>query len=540
MGLAIKGKKVIGLALNGKKILGEAKNGKVIWRFFITSKLWESNHPGTLQNIQMDDKGLVYVIDNANINRIGKNDGSVYATRNEVDGFVGDLTFNPSQGYVNYVSKIDDWWNALNYSDIQGVYSAQNSGASVSDVIQSNYKIRAYKVTLVAYNNGYIDVVDNSYIGNSYPIDHSYHPSSSTNYLFALDNMGTNSAFTAGDFISYGSSNVNVFRLNSKSDVFTLSGDSDIFKGNGKVTISPIGTDGTEDFYLLQTSAYNKLFSVSENPSTVNVKYLTHFAPLSTNNKVTALAIDYDNYGKSITSTISINGAINGAESAISMVNLPSRFVAYDSELGTDGQEHVYALNYNSSGNNDWKNVSHEKIIDIDKGCSVSKMIKKGDNLYIGENYSSTPWQFTANSTVLSVAVDSNGNVYAGATNKSVYKLNSKGNQVWKFTADDTVDSVVVDSSGNVYASTYSNSVYKLDSKGNQVWKFAADSTLYSVAVDSNGNVYAGTYSNSVYKLDSKGNQVWKFTADTATLFGYNGLPPLSLAIRLKFLSNPE
>ena len=50
MGLAIKGKKVIGLALNGNKLLGEAKNGKVIWKFFVTSKLWESNQPGTLQD----------------------------------------------------------------------------------------------------------------------------------------------------------------------------------------------------------------------------------------------------------------------------------------------------------------------------------------------------------------------------------------------------------------------------------------------------------------------------------------------------------
>ena len=382
MGLAIKGKKVIGLALNGKKILGEAKNGKIIWRFFIVSKLWESDHPGTLQNIQMDDKGLVYVIDNANINRIGKNDGSVYATRNEVDGFVGDLTFNPSQGYVNYISK-SDWWNALNYSDIQGVYSAQNSGASVSDVIQSNYKIRAYKVALVAYNNGYIDVVDNSNTESNYPIDHSYQPSSSTNYLFALDNMGTNSTFTAGDFIAYGSSNVNAFRADSNSSILTLSGDSDIFEGNGKVTISPIGTNGTGDFYLLQTSGYNKLFSVSKFSSTINVKHLTHFAPLSTNKQVTALAIDYDNYGKYLSKSTM---HLMQLDHKFAWLMLPYKFTAYDSEMDDLGQQHVYALNYNSSGNNDWKKVSHEKLIDIDKGWSVSQMIKKGDNLYIGEN----------------------------------------------------------------------------------------------------------------------------------------------------------
>ncbi|WP_333583177.1 PQQ-binding-like beta-propeller repeat protein [Lactobacillus acetotolerans] len=512
MGLAIKGKKVIGLALNGKKLLGEAKNGKVIWRFFVASKLWESDQSGTLQNIQMDDKGLVYVIDGNNINRIGKNDGSVYATKNATSGYIGDLTFNPasSQGYVNYVGKTA-YWNALNYSNIQMVYDGQNSNTSVSDVIQSNYKIRAYKVTLVAYNNGYIDVIDNSNTGNSYPIDHSYQPSSSPNYLFALDNMGTNSTFTAGDFISYGSSNVNVFRLSSKSNIFTLSGDSDIFKSNGKITISPVGTDSTEDFYLLQTSGYNKLFSVSEDSSTVNVKSLTQFSPLSTNKQVTALAIDYDNYGKLITSNAI---SLDGTGSASSMANLPDKFTAYDSEMDNSDQQHIYALTYKSSRNSDWTNASHEKLIDIEKDWSVSKMIKKGDNLYIGENYSSIPWKFTADNHVDSVTVDYSGNVYVGTYNSSVYKLDASGKQVWKFTADNHVSSVAVDSSGNVYVSTANNSVYKLDASGKQVWNFNISSSVYSVAVDSSGNVYVGTGDNSVYKLDANGKQVWKFTAD--------------------------
>ena len=515
MGLAIKGKKIIGLALNGKKILGEVKNGKVIWRFFVVSKLWESNQSGTLQNIQIDDKGLVYTIEGTNVNRIGKNDGSVYAAQNDTAGFIGDLTFNSSQGYIDFVSKAA-YWNALNYSNMQAVYFGQNWG-SVSDVIQSNYELNSYKVTIVAYNNGYIDVLNNSHQGNSYPMDHNYHASDSANYLFALDNMGTNSTFTAGDFIAYGSSNVKAFGANSASNVLTLSGDSDIFTGIGKVTISPIGTDGTEDFYLLQTSAYNKLFSISKSSSTVNVKYLTYFATLSTNQQITALAIDYDNYGKSITSNAI---SLNGAKSASSRANLPDSFVAYDSELGTDGQEHVYALNYNSNGNSDWKKASREKLIDIDTGWSVSKMIKKGDNLYIGENSSSIPWQFTADNVVDSVAVDSSSNVYAGTSSKSVYKLNTSGQQVWQFTAGNYVTSVAVDSSGNVYAGagsnfgTGGNSVYKLDASGQQVWQFTTDNKVNSVAVDSSGNVYAGTYGNSVYKLDASGKQVWQFIAD--------------------------
>ena len=517
MGLAIKGKKVIGLALNGKKLLGEVKNGKVIWRFFIARKLWESDKSGTLQNIQIDDKGLVYAIDDTNINRINKNNGTVNATKHDTAGFIGDLTFNTSQGYINYFGKTA-YWNALNYSNLQGVNSGQKSNKDYPvDVVGSKYVVNNYQVSIAACQSGYVSILNNSStsgytqsgtwdagIGNPF-------------YLFTLDRMGTGSTFNIGDFIAYNSSGSKAYNASS-SIALTLTGKSDIFKNSGKITISPIGTGGTEDFYLLQTPSYNELFSISKSSSTVNVKHLTYFSPLSTNEKVTALAIDYDNYGKYLSKSTM---HLMQLDHKFAWLMLPYKFTAYDSELGTDGQEHVYALNYNSSGNNDWKNVSHEKIIDIDKGCSVSQMIKKGDNLYIGENYSigkdysSTPWKFTADTTVLSVAVDSSGNVYAGTDGHSVYKLDASGKQIWKFTADSDVNSVAVDSSGNVYAGTDSNSVYKLDASGNQIWKFTADNYVMSVAVDSSGNVYAGTYGDYVYKLNTSGKQIWKFTADS-------------------------
>ena len=468
MGLAIKGKKVIGLVLNGKKLLGEVKNGKVIWRFFIARKLWESDKSGTLQNIQIDDKGLVYVIDGTDINRINKNNGTVNATKHDTAGFIGDLTFNTSQGCINYFGKTA-YWNALNYSNIQGVNSGQKSNKDYPvDVVGSKYVVNNYQVSIAACQSGYVSILNNS--STSGYLEAGAWPIGLGNpfYLFTLDRMGTGSTFNTGDFIAYSSSGTKAYNASS-SIAFTLTGDSDIFKSDGKVTISPIGTDGTEDFYLLQNSAYNKLFSVSKSSSTVNVKSLAQFPPLNTNKQVTALAIDYDNYNKSIISTAI---SLAGTGSASSMAKLPSSFVAYDSELGTDGQEHVYALKYNSTNINNWTKVSSKKLIDIDARWSVSKMIKKGDNLYIGENYStrenysSTPWKFTADNSVYSVAVDSNGNVYVGTGDSSVYKLDTSGQQVWKFTADSYVYSVAVDSNDNVYVGTDSYSVYKLTPDG--------------------------------------------------------------------------
>ena len=141
------------------------------------------------------------------------------------------------------------------------------------------------------------------------------------------------------------------------------------------------------------------------------------------------------------------------------------------------------------------------------------------------------PWKFTAGSRVNSVAVDSSGNVYAGTTGSSVYKLNTSGTQVWKFTADSYVNSVAVDSSGNVYAGTYGPSVYKLGASENQVWQFNADGNVEGVAVDSSGDVYVGTDKSSVYKLTPDGSNTTTSNSsakDASITVGeslYDGIP---------------
>lgn len=66
-------------------------------------------------------------------------------------------------------------------------------------------------------------------------------------------------------------------------------------------------------------------------------------------------------------------------------------------------------------------------IYDIKTGKKLSKVYSFNQNSYKLVYSIDTPWKFTADSTVYGVAVDANGNVYAGTQEKSVYKLTPVG-----------------------------------------------------------------------------------------------------------------
>jgi tartrate dehydratase beta subunit/fumarate hydratase class I family protein len=514
LGLAHNGKKIIGLAHNGKKILGIAHNGNIIWRYLVATKLWTSaNDSYLIDNLQLDDKGLLYMIDTQSINRVGKNDGNIYATIVDVNGICGDLTFNTAQNSWSYIGKTD-YWNKNNYSDLTGVHDGQGTANPV-DVTYSKYQISNYNVTLVTYPNGYVDIIDNSNMSNSYPINHATNTSLGTFYLQALDSFGNNSNCTAGDFLAYNSTGSQAYNASSSTALDLEGTQASNLESATKISYAPIGYDDNKVNYYLSNQGNNyTLFSATKSNSIVNLIYLTYSTPAMANGTIETLVTDYDAYNNLVSN---VTKSKDGSNSSASMVDVPAKFTSYGSEKDSSGNSHIYALNYNA--NSDWTKINKEKLVDLDAGWNVKKMVKNGNMLYIGENYknpvyTSIPWKFTADDYVYGVAVDNSGNVYAGTDGKSVYKLDSTGKQVWKFTADNYVHGVAVDNSGNVYAGIYNFYIYKLDSTGKQLWKFTADDYVYGVAVDNSGNVYAGTGGKSVYKLDSTGKQVWKFTAD--------------------------
>ena len=142
-------------------------------------------------------------------------------------------------------------------------------------------------------------------------------------------------------------------------------------------------------------------------------------------------------------------------------------------------------------------------------------------------------------SYLASIAVDADGNVYAGDSYRSgnesrIQKFDSDGNFVRAFGSYGNgdgqfewngVSGLAVDAQGNVYASDYGhNRVQKFDSDGNFLMKFGSAGSGEGqfaapchLTVDSSGNIYVvDTGNNRVEKFDSNGNFIRQFgTAGT-------------------------
>ncbi|HBG4728357.1 TPA: hypothetical protein KQE54_002217, partial [Clostridioides difficile] len=106
-------------------------------------------------------------------------------------------------------------------------------------------------------------------------------------------------------------------------------------------------------------------------------------------------------------------------------------------------------------------------------------------------------WKFTGHTRyVLSVTIDSQGNIISGSSDNTVRKISTNGVGVWTFTGNSSsVYSVCVDPKDNIYSSGADKTVRKISTNGNEIWKFTGHTnTVQSVCVDSQNNIISGGY----------------------------------------------
>jgi outer membrane protein assembly factor BamB len=147
--------------------------------------------------------------------------------------------------------------------------------------------------------------------------------------------------------------------------------------------------------------------------------------------------------------------------------------------------------------------------------CSVD--LSGGQRIVWTSRFGERPWSWNESlrDRGLAVAVDPGGNVYAGGVG-FLRKYSSNGGELWKIQfADDTVLGLAVDALGNVYAAFRSYSlIRKYDPNGKELWSrpdpvgFEPD-----IAVSGSGSIYVTSYVSGyegiVRKLDANGNQLW-------------------------------
>lgn len=140
------------------------------------------------------------------------------------------------------------------------------------------------------------------------------------------------------------------------------------------------------------------------------------------------------------------------------------------------------------------------------------------------------PWFTSPETHLLSVALDSAGNVYAGSSpNGIIYKITPAGSDMVLYDApDQNIAALAVDSHDNIYAGTAPTAaVYKITPDGTgKILPTHATAGILSLAVDGAGNVYASS-GNTIYRI-APDETVQSFVAPTDEQFLSVAIDPTS------------
>ncbi|MGK7936602.1 MAG: SBBP repeat-containing protein [Xenococcaceae cyanobacterium] len=209
----------------------------------------------------------------------------------------------------------------------------------------------------------------------------------------------------------------------------------------------------------------------------------------------------------------------------------------------TEGGNDVYLAKYDSEGNQEW--IQQFGTLTFDESFTVNT--DSDGNVYVGgHTVGSLGGENKNTGQNLDNLDDQSAFLGFPSTDSYVVKFDSEGNQEWihqfgTFALDDNWG-VAIDENGNVFAggntkgdfggpnagqfAEYDPWLVKLDQDGNEVWveQFGTPGYdfLWDIETDSMGNVYAtgwtlgdlggenaGSYDTWLAKYDTDGNQVW-------------------------------
>jgi outer membrane protein assembly factor BamB len=93
-----------------------------------------------------------------------------------------------------------------------------------------------------------------------------------------------------------------------------------------------------------------------------------------------------------------------------------------------------------------------------------------------------------------SPAIGSDGTIYFGALNDTLYALNPDGTLKWSFSTNrDIYSSPAIGSDGTIYFGSYDNYLYALNPDGSLKWKYDAGTSIHSSpAIGADGTIYFG------------------------------------------------
>lgn len=172
-----------------------------------------------------------------------------------------------------------------------------------------------------------------------------------------------------------------------------------------------------------------------------------------------------------------------------------------------------------SSGNQVWSFTNHtndvQSLVLDSNGFiysgSIDNTVRKIDS------NGNQIWSYTTpNSGVQDLSIDENNNIYVAAVLDAI-KLDSSGNEIWASPnpSSQIFISVAVDTNGNVYLGTNDEYLVKFDLNGQLVFNNRIGNglgALNTIKIDTSNFIYLGYASSDVIKYDSNLNLIWTFT----------------------------
>lgn len=123
-------------------------------------------------------------------------------------------------------------------------------------------------------------------------------------------------------------------------------------------------------------------------------------------------------------------------------------------------------------------------------------------------------WRFATSGPISSSAVISNGIIFFGSEDGSLYALDERtGKLQWVFETSAPVRSTPAISAGRVYFGSDDGSIYAVSaSTGKQTWRFETGAAVSSSPAVGRGVVYVGSEDGNLYALaEADGSELWRF-----------------------------
>jgi outer membrane protein assembly factor BamB len=217
--------------------------------------------------------------------------------------------------------------------------------------------------------------------------------------------------------------------------------------------------------------------------------------------------------------------------------------VSYDfmsSSTDPDGDKVSIRFDWGNGDTSDWSNYnsSGDTIITSNTWITPGTYLVKAQSKDIYDmtsdwsegfpvmitNLGTLKWRYHTSDfreIVSSPAIGSDGTIYFGSLNDTLYALNPDGTLKWSYSTNgDIYSSPAIGSDGTIYFGSYDNYLYALNPDGSLKWHYDAGTDVYtSPAIGSDGTIYFGQmygeYHHGEFNaLNPDGTLKWSYPTD--------------------------